>query len=364
MKHLKWTLLFAVILTFSACQKSKTANLKDGMYADIKTNKGDILVKLNYKKTPITVANFVSLANGTNPAVTIDKLKRKPFYNGIKFHRVIKKFMIQAGDPNTLDTIPANDGRGGPGYSFQDEFPKDSVGKLLLTFKNKGVLAMANAGANTNGSQFFITHVPTPRLNGRHTIFGHVIDGQQVVDTIVKNDSIIKIDIIRKGKEAKAFDAKKVFTKGLETFKKAQIIAAKKALELTKKETEAFIKNMTAKGYKVKTYNSGLVIATQKVGKGVKPAVGDIVSVHYNGRLTNGKEFDSSYKRKQPIKFPVGVRRVIPGWDFGIMQLRVGTKAIFFIPSNMAYGTRGAGGVIPPNANLIFDVELIKIDKK
>ncbi len=364
MKHLKWTLLFAVILAFNACQKSKTANLKDGMYADIKTNKGDILVKLNYKKTPITVANFVSLANGTNPAVTIDNLKGKPFYNGIKFHRVIKKFMIQTGDPNTLDTIPTNDGRGGPGYSFQDEFPKDSVGRLLFTFKDKGVLAMVNAGANTNGSQFFITHVPTPRLNGRHTIFGHVIDGQQVVDTIAKNDSIIKVNIIRKGKDAKDFDAKKVFAKGLEAFKKAQVAAVKKALEITKKETEAFIKDMKRKGYKIKTYDSGLVIATQKIGKGAKPVAGNIVSVHYNGRLTNGKEFDSSYKRKEPIKIPIGVGRVIPGWDFGIMQLRVGGKAVFFIPSTMAYGTRGAGGVIPPNANLIFDIELMKIEKK
>jgi len=364
MKHLKWTLLFALIIAFNACQKSKTANLKDGIYADIKTNKGDILVKLNYKKTPITVANFVSLANGTNSAVTVANLKGKPFYNGIKFHRVIKNFMIQSGDPNTLDTIPTNDGQGGPGYSFQDEFPKDSLGKLRFTFKSKGVLAMANAGRNTNGSQFFITHVPTPHLNGRHTIFGHVLDGQKVVDTIVKNDSIIKIDIIRKGKEANAFDANKVFSKSLKAFKKAQEAAAKKALEVVKKEREAFVKEMEKKGTKIKIYESGLVIATQRQGRGAKPQAGNVVSVNYRGKLTNGFEFDSSYKRKQPIKFPLGVGRVIPGWDFGIMQLQEGSKATFFIPYDMAYGTRGAGGVIPPNANLIFDVELIKIEKK
>jgi len=364
MKHLKWTLFFAIILAFNACNKDNSAKLKDGMYADIKTNKGDILVKLNYEKTPVTVANFVSLAEGTNKFVTVDNLKGKPFYNGIKFHRVIKKFMIQTGDPNTLDTIPSNDGRGGPGYSFQDEFPKDSLGKLLFTFKDKGVLAMANAGKNTNGSQIFITHVKTPFLNGRHTIFGHVLEGQKVVDTIAKNDSIVKIDIIRKGKNAKAFDASKVFTAGIESFKKAQIVAAEKAKEITIKESQDFVNTMKSKGYKVKTFDSGLIIATQKHGKGVKPLKGNLVTVNYSGKLTNGKEFDSSYKKKKPIKFPLGVGRVIPGWDFGFMQLSEGTKATLFVPSNMAYGSRGAGGVIPPNANLIFDVDLIKVDKK
>jgi peptidyl-prolyl cis-trans isomerase A (cyclophilin A) len=365
MKILKRTLLLAVlILSFNACVKDKTANLGDGIYADIKTNKGDILLNLTYKETPATVANFVSLAEGTNTFITDSTRKGKPFFDNIKFHRVINKFMIQSGDPNTLDTIPSNDGQGGPGYKFQDEFPKDSVGKLLRTFDKKGMLAMANAGPNTNGSQFFITHVPTPHLNGRHTIFGYVVDGQSVVDTIVKNDSILKVTIIRKGKEAKAFDANAIFSKSLEDFKKAQIAEAKKAKEITLKETEAFVKEMKKKGYKIKKYDSGLVIATSKTGRGKKPKQGDLASVHYSGRLTTGFEFDSSYKRKEPIKFPLGVGRVIPGWDFGIMQLRVGSKATFFIPSDMAYGARGAGGVIPPNANLIFDVELVKIGDK
>ncbi|MCF6214521.1 MAG: peptidylprolyl isomerase [Flavobacteriaceae bacterium] len=363
MKRIKWAFLFAVIISFTACENQKIAKLENGIYANIKTNKGEILLKLTYKETPVTVANFISLTEGTNTFVTDSLLKGKPFYNGIKFHRVIKKFMIQTGDPNSLDTIPNNDGAGGPGYNFQDEFPKDSVGKLVRTFNRKGILAMANAGANTNGSQFFITHVPTPHLNGRHTIFGYVVDGQSVVDSIVKGDSIVKIDILKKGNAAKIFDANAVFSKSIEDFKKMKIAAAEKAKKITIKETEAFIADMKKQGYKIKTYDSGLVLATIKKGKGKKPVTGDIVSVHYNGRLTTGLEFDSSYKKGRPIKFPIGVGRVIRGWDFGIMQLNVGTKGTLFIPSSLAYGARGAGGVIPPNANLIFDVELLKIGK-
>jgi len=364
MKILKRTLVLVVLIaSFSACVKDKTANLDDGIYANIKTNKGDILLNLTFKETPITVANFVSLAEGTNTYVTDSTRKGIPFYDGIKFHRVIKKFMIQSGDPNSLDSIPENDGTGGPGYNFPDEFPKDSTGKLLRTFDKKGILAMANAGRNTNGSQFFITHVPTPHLNGRHTIFGFVVDSQNVVDTIVKNDFIEKVTIIRKGKEAKAFDANAIFGKALEDFKKAKIAAIEKAKAITIKERASFVKEMTKKGYKVKTYDNGLVIATSKKGRGKQPKKGEVLTVDYSGRLTTGSEFDSSYKKK-PIKFPIGVRRVIPGWDFGLMQLKAGTKATFFIPSNMAYGARGAGGgIIPPNANLIFDVNLIKVGK-
>jgi len=364
MKILKRTLVLAVLIaSFSACVKDKTADLGDGIYADIQTNKGDILLNLTFKETPITVANFVSLAEGTNTFVKDSTLKGKPFYNGIKFHRVIKKFMIQSGDPNSLDSIPGNDGQGGPGYRFQDEFPKDSTGKLLRTFDKKGLLAMANAGTNTNGSQFFITHVPTPHLNGRHTIFGYVLEGQNVVDTIVKNDTILKISIIRKGKEAKDFKANEILGKSLDNLKKLELDAIEKAKAITVKETAAFIKEMKKKGYKIKTFDNGLVIATAKKGHGKQPKAGQKVSVHYAGRLTTGVEFDSSYKKNQPIQFVLGSGRVIKGWDIGISQLNVGTKAILFIPSKLGWGARGAGGVIPANANVIFDVELLKIDK-
>lgn len=170
---------------------------KEGVFAEINTSKGKILIKLEYKKTPVTVANFVSLAEGTNASVTDEKLKGKPFYNGLKFHRVIADFMIQGGDP-------AGNGTGGPGYAFKDEITD-------AKFDKAGILAMANSGPKTNGSQFFITHKDTPWLNGKHTIFGYVVTGQDVVNAIKQDDLINSVVIVRKGAEAKAFDAAKVF---------------------------------------------------------------------------------------------------------------------------------------------------------
>jgi cyclophilin family peptidyl-prolyl cis-trans isomerase len=147
-------------------------DLKKEYNATIKTNKGDIELKLYATQAPTTVNNFVCLAEDG-------------FYDGLTFHRVIKDFMIQGGDP-------AGSGRGGPGYTFNDEFdPK-------LKHDRPGVLSMANAGANTNGSQFFITHVPTPWLDGKHSVFGQVTKGQDVVDAIEQGDVILSVEITTK----------------------------------------------------------------------------------------------------------------------------------------------------------------------
>ncbi len=186
-----------LLITFSGEAKWwKRTKLEKGLYAEIETSKGKILLMLEFEKTPLTVANFVGLAEGKikNNA----KAEGVPFYDGLKFHRVIADFMIQGGDPQGT-------GAGGPGYSFKDEFVQG------LAFTGPGILAMANAGPATNGSQFFITHKETPWLNNRHTIFGHVVKGQEVVNAIQGNDTIIHIKIIRKGKAAKKFNAAKVF---------------------------------------------------------------------------------------------------------------------------------------------------------
>ncbi|HTH14814.1 MAG TPA: peptidylprolyl isomerase [Spirochaetia bacterium] len=297
----------------------------DGLYAVITTAKGDIVLSLEYQKTPLTVTNFVALAEGS--------MTGKPFYDGLKFHRVIANFMIQGGDPQGT-------GAGGPGYQFADEFDPS------LRFTGPGVLAMANAGAGTNGSQFFITHVKTDWLNGKHTIFGHVVAGQDVVNAVAQNDVMEKVTIVRQGKDAEAFKATKTTFEALKsTVASRTALAAQKALDqLTVGMTK------TA---------SGLYYKVTKAGSGSKPSKGQTILANYEGRLTDGSVFDSSYARKQPFEFQVGVGNVIPGWDEALMDMKTGEKRTIVIPPNLGYGARGAGGVIPPNAWLVFDVELV-----
>ena len=307
----------------------------NSMQAKIETTKGDILLELEFEKTPMTVANFVGLAEGTikNDAKPLGT----PYYDGIIFHRVIDNFMIQSGDPTGT-------GRGGPGYKFPDEIHPD------LKHSKAGILSMANAGPGTNGSQFFITHAPTAWLDGKHTVFGHVVDGQDVVDAIEQDDVMLSVVIIRNGKEAEEFNAAEMFQTMLD---KQKEIAAEKERK-AKEEFDLLTKD-------AKVTSTGLKYIILKEGSGAKPKNGELVSVHYAGYLLNGTKFDSSYDRDKPIEFPLGQGRVIPGWDEGIALLNVGSKAKLFIPSNLAYGSQGAGGVIPPNATLIFDVELMGI---
>lgn len=324
------------ILAVALMATINTNNLnKEGMYAKIKTNKGDIMLELEFEKAPLTVANFVGLAEGK--IKNNKKEVGEPYYDGLKFHRVIADFMIQGGCPD-------GNGMGGPGYQFPDEIHPD------LKHSGPGILSMANAGPGTNGSQFFITHKETPWLDGKHTVFGKVTEGQDVVDAIAQDDKIIEIDIIRKGEKAKKFDSKAIFDKELEKLEK-------QAAEKAKKAKEAI--DALKKGAKVTS--SGLAYKIIKKGTGAKAEAGKTVSVHYTGKLSNGTKFDSSYDRNQPIEFELGRGRVIKGWDEGISLLNVGSKATFIIPPDLAYGARGAGGVIPPNATLIFDVELVEI---
>ena len=310
-------------------------NQGDSMQAELTTNKGKILIELEYKKTPMTVANFVGLAEGkiANNA----KAPGEPFYDGIKFHRVIADFMIQGGDPQGT-------GRGGPGYNFPDEFHPD------LKHSGPGILSMANSGPATNGSQFFITHKDTPWLDGKHTVFGKVVSGQDVVDAIEQNDIIKSVKIIRTGVSASKFDAASIFEEKQKYYEKIE--------EEKKRAREKEMEELT-KG--AKATQSGLKYIITEQGDGMKPKQGQIVSVHYAGYLTDGRKFDSSFDRNQPIEFPIGTGKVIKGWDEGIMLLNVGTKAKLIIPSDLGYGARGAGGVIPPNATLIFDVELLEV---
>ncbi|WP_338376621.1 peptidylprolyl isomerase [uncultured Flavobacterium sp.] len=309
--------------------------MQDGIYAKFNTTKGSIIVKLTHDKTPGTVGNFVGLAEGQLENNV--KKMGEPYYDGIKFHRVIPDFMIQAG-------CPLGTGTGDAGYKFDDEFHPE------LKHDKPGVLSMANAGPGTNGSQFFITHVPTNWLDNKHTVFGHVVEGQDVVDAIEQGNTIDSLEIIRIGDEAKNWNA-------IEAFRTFEGSREKRIAEQKRMAEEAMEK--LAAGFN-KT-ESGLRYQMIQKGNGAQAEKGKKVSVHYEGSLENGQVFDSSFKRKQPIEFTLGIGQVISGWDEGIALLKVGDKARFVIPSHLGYGSQGAGGVIPPNATLIFDVELIDV---
>ena len=369
--------LFLIItLALSSCKLTKYPDLEEGVFADIQTTNGDILVKLEFEKTPVTVANFVSLAEGNNPFVS-DSLKGKNFYDGLIFHRVMKDFMIQGGDP-------AGNGTGNPGYKFMDEF-NDS---LLHT--KKGILSMANSGPATNGSQFFITHKETPWLNKKHTVFGEVIVGLEVLDTIAnvktgrrnkpeKDIVMNQVRIIRNGKEAKSFDAIEIMENYFATEGKrlAAIEKEKQAkIDAVKKVKKDFLAALPEQKAKAKELPSGLKILTLIEGKGKKPAIGSKALVNYAGYLeSDGLLFDSNYedvvmlhnnfsqRRKDsggynPIPMEYSTESpLVPGFREGLLSMRVGDKIRVFIPSHLGYGPQGTGP-IPPNADLIFDLEI------
>lgn len=310
--------------------------MKDGIYARFHTTHGNILVRLTHDKTPGTVGNFVALAEGAMQNTV--RPPGKPYYDRLTFHRVIPDFMIQGG-------CPQGTGTGDPGYKFGDEFHAD------LKHDRPGVLSMANAGPGTNGSQFFITHIATPWLDQKHTVFGHVIEGQEVVDAIAQGDSSQSLEILRVGAEAQAWDALQAFAEFSESGNKRRAMEKKNAEAALEAQSKGFEKT-----------SSGLRYRILHKGKGNRAVRGQKVKVHYEGALLDGQVFDSSFKRGEPIDFTLGVGQVIPGWDEGIGLLQEGDKARFVIPPHLAYGSAGAGGVIPPNAVLIFEVELLAID--
>lgn len=353
--------------------------INEGVFATIVTNKGSIVIQLEYQKTPVTVANFISLAEGKNSFVTNEKLKGKPFYDGLKFHRVLKDFMIQGGDP-------MGNGSGGPGYAFKDEFTD-------LKHNKGGILSMANSGPASNGSQFFITHKDTPWLDGVHTVFGHVTEGMDVINKIEQNDLILKVTISRKGASASKFDAVKVFSdyyanKAEEAKKQALIDAENKAKQATIqaenkriylekygtiiKEKATYLAATKATST---TTPSGLQYTLLKKGTDVKPVNGSTIYFKYAGYFEDGNVFDSNYEevattfglfnqtRKDQngyLAFPFEAGKktgMIQGFIEGMSLMNIGDKILLFLPSKLAYGERG-NGPIPPNTNLFFELEI------
>ncbi len=378
LKHPMKIFFLTLLLSFTSCEEQKYPDLEDGLYAEFVTNKGIMVAKLSYKKTPVTVANFVGLVEGTHPKLS-DSLKGKRYYDGTTFHRVIDKFMIQGGDPTGT-------GSGSPGYAFLDEFSPD------LRHDKPGILSMANSGPATNSSQFFITEVPTPNLDNRHAVFGELVMGIDVQDSIsnvkvsqgnnkpIEPVVIESINIIRKGADAEAFDAAKVFTEELpkieEKQKQLKEEENKKLKEGAKAAAEAFLtKNANVEGT-VKELETGVImIFTNQDEAAVKPNSTQKVLVNYAGFFEDGRLFDTSwadvakennqYNEQRDTQggykpFPMiynETASLVPGFREAMLNMNVGDRARVFIPSYLGYGANGMGP-IPPNTNLVFDLEI------
>ncbi len=337
----------------------KDATKDPGLYAVFETTKGTIVARLAYDKAPVTVANFVGLVTGEmewkDPQT--GAMVKRPFYDGLKFHRCIAGFMVQGG-------CPLGNGRGGPGYSFGDEFDAS------LRHDTAGLLSMANSGPNTNGSQFFITLGPTPHLNDRHSVFGKVVSGLDAAQSMaavpmkggenstpVDDILMTKVRIVRTGAEAEAFDWKKEFAKKDELPERMKAYRAGK----DKAEMGKLFQTLGVDPAKMQKGDSGLEYFVRQPGTGAVPKAGQTIVAHYTGYLLDGTKFDSSVDRGSPFETQIGVGRVIKGWDMAFTQMKVGEKRLLVIPGDLAYGKRGAGGVIPPDATLVFDVELLEV---
>ncbi|MDR2591307.1 MAG: peptidylprolyl isomerase [Chitinispirillales bacterium] len=332
--------VLGVALATALTAAAPAAGQGNGLFAELETAKGTIVLQLEFEKTPLTVANFVGLAEGT---IKHNRGEGVRFYDGLTFHRVEPNFVIQGGDPNA-------NGTGGPGYQFVDEIDPD------LKHSSEGILSMANAGPGTNGSQFFITLSATPHLNGRHAVFGKVVKGMDVVKSITKGDVIKKVNIVRSGKSAKEFKSDQ---QAFELYAR-QLVEKKGKAEAEQIEKQK--KLIDEKFAKALTTNSGIRYIIDKPGNGKKPAQGQTVIVHYTGTLlADGKKFDSSRDRNEPLDFQAGIGEVISGWDETILDMQKGERRTVVLPPELAYGKRGAGGVIPPNAYLVFDIELLDI---
>jgi cyclophilin family peptidyl-prolyl cis-trans isomerase/FKBP-type peptidyl-prolyl cis-trans isomerase len=402
---------FVVLLVLAniSCQE-RYPDLEDGLYAEIVTTKDTMVAQLYFDKVPVTVANFVALAEGTHPLVK-DEYKGKPFYNGITFHRVMDNFMIQAGDPT-------GSGSGDVGYKFEDEFRPD------LKHDKPGVLSMANVGPMaTNGSQFFITEKPTPWLDGYgpdgtmkdcnnprvgcHTVFGVLVKGLEVQDSIsnvkvvdpqkrnfkpVEDVVITELNVIRIGGEAKKFDAVKVFTEELPKLKEriaeqqaeTQRIEEEKQAQAKLKAEEArqewLVNNESLKGKRIES-PTGMAMIFTKESNGIKPKSTDKVNIDCAGYFEDGTLFwatkkevaekNGKYNEQQdkagqyaPFSMPYNeTATLVPGFKEAMLNMKIGDKARVFIPYYLGYGEAGRAPLIPGGTNLVFDIEIVSLDK-
>lgn len=335
------------VIAFASCQSNDkdgtTKDLPDGLYAEISTTRGTILVSLAEEEAPMTVANFVGLAEGSLGRPLQGSFPAsgsgEPYFNGLTFHRVIDDFMIQTGDPTGT-------GSGGPGYRFPDEFSPE------LRHSGPGTLSMANSGANTNGSQFFITHVATPWLDDKHSVFGQVVDGQKVVDGIEQGDTIKEIKILRVGNDLQNYAVT------ASSFKELVEGAADREIARVAAKREAALKVIEQQWPNAKMTESGIRYIILQEGSGTThPTSDSSVKVNYTGKLLDGTVFDSTSNRGTPAEFLV--RQVITGWQEALKDMVRGEKRLVVLPPDLAYGERGYPGLIPPSSFLVFEMELL-----
>ena len=326
------TLLIIFSLLFSTLS---FAALDDGIYALIKTSKGEIIVELAYEKAPLTVINFIALSEGSKKS---NKELGIPFYDGIIFHRVIDDFMIQGGDPQ-------GDGRGGPGYQFFDEFSD-------LKHDQPGVLSMANSGPNTNGSQFFITHIPTPWLDGKHSVFGLVAEGMSIVNLIEQGDIIESISIERIGDQANQFIADEAsFQEQIE--KVNTNLNAKQ--ELRQKEFENYV---TTSYPGIKKSKLGYFTIVNKSGNDKQPNDGQVVSVDVSFKADNGQIMREA---GSPIEFILGSGQIISFIDSNIRDMSIGEDRTIIVTYEAVFGDNPSGD-ISQESILIFELELLSAE--
>jgi peptidylprolyl isomerase len=367
MKRLTYLILFATLTLLACNSQNKYPDLEDGIYAEIITSNGTFVAKLYHDKTPLNVANFVSLAEGTS-TMTDSIYKGKPFYNGLTFHRIMKDFMLQGGDP-------LGSGMGSPGYRFPDQFAEG------LIHDRKGLLSMANGGPDSNGSQFFVTLVPTPWLDGRHAIFGEVVIGQDVVDAIglvevekpsnkpIQDVIIQEVNIIRVGS---------VKEMTMEDALVAHADSEAKAREALKQYADEAKATLDAQLAKAEELPSGLKIAYLTKGEGAEPQPKQTVVLEYEGYFTDGFLFDSSnveladkFKVTNPdrkARGQYGSMQVpfdpevglVAGFKEAMMNMRVGDDIVIYIPYHLGWGEQGGNG-IPPATDVIFRLKMVDV---
>ena len=330
--------LFAGVALLAGCAE-EYPDLEDGLYAELETTRGTIMIELAYEKAPLTVTNFVGLAEGT---IDSSAPEGEPFYDGLSFHRVVEDFVVQTGDPN-------GDGSGGPGYRFPNEIDQS------LTHGSAGVVSMANSGPDTNGSQFFITKNAAPWLDGQYSVFGEVVEGQDVVDSIEEGDTLETVKIIRKGEAATDFETDQA------AFDDRLAELEEKRREDQRRTVAQQLSYVDRNWPDAEDAGEGMRYIIEEEGSGPSPEAGDTVAVHYTGYLLNGMPFESTREQEEPVEFTLGEESIIEGWERTLLDMRVGEERRAIIPPNLAYGSRGARDIIPPNSFIVLDVELVDI---